>query len=178
MANSKIGIIVSTNRKDAFSAKVGQYYAKAIENKGIETEILNLANLPEDFAFSALYHNSGKNEAFNEFQKKIDSYQKIVFIVPEYNGSYPGILKTFIDGLRHPNSLAHKKICLVGLSAGVLGNAVGLSHLSDVLSYLNANILGLRIKLGMADKNFIDGEITNETYKNFIAKQIEYFLAF
>ena len=45
MANSKIGIIVSTNRKDAFSAKVGQYYAKAIENKGIETEILNLANL-------------------------------------------------------------------------------------------------------------------------------------
>jgi chromate reductase, NAD(P)H dehydrogenase (quinone) len=59
-----------------------------------------------------------------------------------------------------------------------LGNAVGLGHLNDVLSYLNANVLGLRIKLGEVAKHFSDGAFTNPTFATFIDKQINNFLTF
>jgi NAD(P)H-dependent FMN reductase len=178
MSNTKIGIVVGTNRSDSQSEEVAKYYSQEITKAGLETTIISLKELPHDFAFSALYSNSGKNSAFQNFQDKIDECQKLVFVIPEYNGSYPGVLKTFIDGLRHPDSLANKKITLVGVSSGVLGNAVGLSHLNDVLSYLNANVLGFRIKLGNINSYFREGKFSNQTYENLINKQIYDFLKF
>jgi chromate reductase, NAD(P)H dehydrogenase (quinone) len=173
-----VGIIIGTNRKDAFTKKIAHYYALLIQKQGHQTSIIDLENLPPDFAFSALYQNTGKNSEFSAFQAQIDASDRIVVLAPEYNGSFPGILKTFIDGLRHPDTFSNKKICLVGLSAGVLGNAVGLGHLNDVLSYLNANVLGLRIKLGEVSKHFVDGAFTNTTFATFIDKQVNNFLTF
>jgi NAD(P)H-dependent FMN reductase len=170
------GIIIGTNRIGSLSEVIAKYYKNEMENKGHDAILIDLKSLPEDFIFSALYGK--KNVAFDDLQSKIDQCSKLVFIVPEYNGSYPGVLKSFIEGLRHPDSLSNKKACLVGVSTGVLGNAVGLGHLSDVLSYLNANLLGLRVKLGLLDKNFKEGEFTSETYKSFVERQINLFLEF
>jgi chromate reductase, NAD(P)H dehydrogenase (quinone) len=174
----KVGIVVGTNRQNSFSKKIAEYYQDQIKNQGYETELIDLATLPADFAFSSLYKKEGIPEGFLEFQKAVDTCNKLIFVVPEYNGSFPGVLKAFIDGLRHPDSLANKKACLVGLSAGVLGNAVGLGHLNDVLSYLNANVLGLRIKLGEVSKHFSEGQFSNETYRTFVDRQIKNFLDF
>jgi chromate reductase, NAD(P)H dehydrogenase (quinone) len=173
-----IAILIGTNRKDAFTKKIATYYAQNIAQKGHSVDIIDLEKLPTDFVFSALYHNAGKNAEFATFQAQIDTSDRIIVVAPEYNGSYPGILKTFIDGLSHPDSFSNKKTALVGLSSGVLGNAVGLGHLNDVLSYLNANVLGLRIKLGEINKHFDDASFTNTTYATFIEKQINNFLSF
>ena len=166
-----ITIIVGTNRPNAFSRIVAEYYQNLLQRMEVNSQILDLNHLPEDFAFSALYANSGKHEAFNHFQKMVDGCQKFVFIVPEYNGSFPGVLKTFLDGLRYPDSFNHKKVALVGISAGVLGNAVGLGHLNDILSYMGADVLGLRVKLGTVKNHFNDGEFTLAIYKDFLEKQ-------
>ncbi|MGK0136566.1 MAG: chromate reductase [Algoriphagus sp.] len=174
----KIGLVVGTNRSGALSLEMAAYYRSKIEVLGHETVLLYLKDLPDDFAFSALYNNRGKNDAYNAFQASIDSVQKLIFFVPEYNGSYPGVLKTFIDGLRYPDSLAYKKVALVGLANGVLGNTLGLSHLNDVMSYMGAHVLGLRVKLGEISNHFDGEKITNPTYENFINHQIETFLKF
>ena len=178
MSKNKIGIIIGTNRNLAFSEQIAEYYQKQLQEKGFETAKINLKDLPVDFAFSALYENAGKSPEFQKIQTELDVLDKIIIIVPEYNGSYPGVVKTWIDGLRHPDSLSFKKIALVGLSSGMLGNAVGLSHLNDVLSYLNANVMGLRIKLGNVSQHFSEGKFTNETYRQFVDKQIKLFIDF
>lgn len=171
----KIGIIIGTNRENSVSEKIGEYYKLKLEERQIISEILNFKNLPQDFAFSALYGK--KNSDFEYFQKMTDEFDKIILIVPEYNGSYPGVLKTFIDGLKQDTFL-NKKIALVGVSTGILGNAVGLGHLSDVLAYLNANVLGLRIKLGNISKHFSNQAFSNDVYANFVERQINTFLEF
>lgn len=174
----KVGIIVGTNREEAMSLEMAKYYQTKLNTLGVDSVLINLLELPHDFAFSALYHNKGKNKQYNDFQKLIDSVPKLFIVVPEYNGSFPGVLKTFIDGLRHPDSFIDKKIGLVGLSNGVLGNAVGLSHLDDILSYMGANVLGLRVKLGEVSKHF-DGEIlSHPIYEWFINQQIDKLLKF
>lgn len=173
-----IGVIIGTNRKNSISRKVGIYYQKLLQTQGEESMILDLADLPEDFAFSALYHNSGKNDSFNEFQAIVDTTTKFVFIVPEYNGSFPGVLKTFLDGLRYPDSFNHKKAALVGISSGVQGNSVGLGHLNDILSYMGTDVLGLRMKLGSIRSHFDGEEFTFEIYRNFLERQAKQLIAF
>ncbi|WP_337044668.1 NADPH-dependent FMN reductase [Emticicia sp. 17c] len=173
-----IGIIIGTNRKNSISRKVGVCYQKLLESLGAESQLIDLAELPEDFAFSALYHNSGKNDAFNQFQTIIDTTQKFVFVVPEYNGSFPGVLKTFLDGLRYPDSFNHKKAALVGISSGVQGNAVGLGHLNDILSYMGTDVLGLRMKLGSIRSHFDGENFTFEVYRSFLERQAKQLINF
>ncbi len=178
MLDQEIAIVVGTNRPNSLSKKLALFYKELLEQLSIQVRIIDLADLPVDFAFSALYQNQGKNMQFNDFQLQMDAISKFIFIVPEYNGSFPGVLKTFFDGLRYPDTMNHKKVALVGLSAGVLGNAVGLGHLNDILSYMGANVLGLRMKLGSLHHNFKDGKITNEVYLDFINKQLDLFIKF
>ena len=72
---------------------------------------------------------------------------RVVIFVPEYNGSFPGVLKAFIDGLPYPGGLRGKKAALVGLSDGPTGAGPALSHLTDVLMYLGTAVLPQRVRL-------------------------------
>lgn len=171
-------IISCTNRKNSLTKSIAGYYQKLLSEQKIESEILDLNELPEDFSFSALYHNSGKNTLFNKFQEVIDGNEKIVLIVPEYNGSFPGVLKTFIDGLRYPDSFKHKKIAMVGFSSGVQGASLALSHLTDIMNYLEADVLGLKVKMPQIGSYFKAGNLENPIYLDFLNQQINRFLKF
>jgi chromate reductase len=96
-----------------------------------------------------------------------------VFIVPEYNGSFPGVLKVFIDGLNFPNSFIHKKTAIVGISDGVQGGAIALSHLTDIFHYLGLNVLAQKVKIPFLKKNFVDGKIVDPLIKNLIEGQAQ-----
>lgn len=171
-----IGIIVGTNRENSFSEKIADYYSGRLAERNIEHQVIALKNLPTGFVFSNMYGASDPD--FAAFQEKIDAHEKLIFVIPEYNGSFPGVLKAFIDALRHPDSFSRKKIALVGVSSGAYGNSVGLSHFSDVLAYLNADILGLRLKLANILAHFSDGAFTFEVYARFVEKQIDTFVEF
>ena len=171
-------IVATTNRKNSKTYKVAEYYQLLLNQVNAENEILGLENLPEDFAFSALYENSGKNPEFNLHKDRMDAADKFVFIVPEYNGSFPGVLKTFIDGLGWPNALSRKKAAFVSISDGALGGAFAISHLTDIFHYLNCNVLSNLVRIPFMQKNFIDSEIQDDFIKNLVAEQAALLVAF
>lgn len=174
-----IRIISSTNRPGAVSYKIAKHYQQLLTGLGAESEIIDLADMPDDFVASALYHNGGKNEAFNPIRAKMKETEKYVFIVPEYNGSFPGVLKTFIDGLEFPATFTGKKAALVGLSAGVQGAVLAMSHLTDIFHYCGTNVLAQKPKLARIGSAMNDaGEITNELYLKLLADQAKAFLEF
>ncbi|MEQ8473817.1 MAG: NAD(P)H-dependent oxidoreductase [Marinoscillum sp.] len=174
-----ITIVSSTNRNDALSYQISLLYQQVLNELGIESEIINLNDLPADFTFSALYENSGKNEAFNRFRLQMKAAQKFVFIVPEYNGSFPGVLKAFIDGLEYPNTFRNKKCALVGLSSGVQGGGLALSHLTDIFNYCGMHVLAQKPKLARIEANINeDFEITNKLYMSLIREQAELLMEF
>lgn len=177
-SDSSIVIIVGTNRPNSISGQIARYYQSQLAALGAESTILDLVDLPDDFTASALYHNSGKNEGFNTLRQLLDGARKFVFVVPEYNGSYPGVLKAFIDGLPYPNSFANKKAALVGLSSNTQGAAIALSHLNDVFSYLGMTTLALRVKLAQIRSHFDGQDISNALYKELLEMQAEQLIAF
>lgn len=176
--NPPIVIIVGTNRPNSMSRRIAEYYQRLLNQYNTSSTILDLVALPHDFTFTALYGNSGKNDAFNELRQQIDSAEKFIFITPEYNGSYPGVLKAFIDGLPYPNSFTNKKAALVGLSSNTQGAITALSHLNDIFSYLGMNTLALRVKLAQIQSHFVDNEITNPLYKELLEIQAEQIIRF
>ncbi|MDO9553556.1 MULTISPECIES: NADPH-dependent FMN reductase [Rhodonellum] len=173
-----IQIIVGTNRKNSISRKLASIYQEILNERGAESEIIELKDLPHDFVFSALYENNGKNDAFNALHSRMLVGKKFVFIVPEYNGSFPGILKSFIDGMTYPNSFRNKKCALVGLSSGVGGGGIALSHLTDIFHYLGMHVLASKPKLAKIEENMSDNLLTNRLYMELLRSQAEMLIDF
>ena len=174
----KILIVSGTNRPDAISPTVARTYAALAESSGVSAEIIDLRELPKDFAFSALYDNSGTNKHFNVFREKMKEAEKFVFVVPEYNGSFPGVLKAFIDGLKFPETFTNTKVALIGISAGDMGSVHAMSHLTDILNYCRASVLARKPRLTKISHHIKDGMVVNESYLDQIQKQIDEFIAF
>ena len=165
-----ITVVCSTNRKDAVSNTIANIYLDVLKSQGADHQYINLADLPEDFTSSALYENSGKNEVFNKYREMMATSEKFVFIVPEYNGSFPGVLKAFIDGLEFPDSFTGKKAALVGVSSGIQGAGLALSHLTDIFNYCGTHVLAFKPKLMHVEDNMTGGKL-NELYQQFLEEQ-------
>ena len=173
-----ITIVVGTNRKNSVSRQVANYYKNILDAKGQESQIIDLVDLPGDFVGTALYENNGKNETFNAIREQVQSADKLVFVVPEYNGSFPGILKTFIDGLKYPEGVRDKKAALIGVSSGVQGGVFAMSHLTDIFNYLGMSVLAIKPKLAGIEKNFSEGKITNDLYNKLLNDQADRLISF
>lgn len=171
-------IVVGTNRPDSKSRKVAEFYKNLLDKLEVKSYILDLKELPENFIASALYQNTGKNRKFNEIRQKMEDADKYIFILPEYNNSIPGVFKAFIDGLSYPNALQYKKSALVGISDGVAGNAIGLSHITDIFNYLGMHVLAQKIRIPFMKKNFVEGQITDEFIHKLMLDQAERFVKF
>ncbi len=175
-------IISGTNRKDSVTYQMALLYQQKLKEKGVHASILDLKELPHDFTFSALYENIGKSEGFNRLISPLKDSTKLIMITPEYNGSFPGVIKSFLDGLEFPNGVKDKMVALVGLSAGSQGAVLATSHLADIFSYLGATVLPLRARMPFINKHFQNGEIINDNeyakYNDLIDLQIEKIVAF
>lgn len=173
-----IKIIVGTNRKNSVSAQIALQYQEILLNMDVSSELIYLSDLPGDFVFTALYENNGKNHAYNQVHEQVKSATKYVFVIPEYNGSFPGILKSFIDGMTYPNSFRNKKCALVGISSGVGGGSIAMSHLTDVFHYLGMHVLACKPRLAKIEENMSGNLLTNRLYLDLLREQAELLVRF
>ncbi|MFN6379984.1 MAG: NADPH-dependent FMN reductase [Flavobacteriales bacterium] len=158
-----ITIVSSTNRAESYTFSVASVYHQILLENGVESRLLSLTDLPDNFLKSDLY-----GQRSPEFKEIIDQYvsgvNKFVFVAPEYNGSYPGVLKSFIDGVP-PRMFHTKKAGIIGVSSGAAGNLRGQEHLTGVLHYLKVFVHYNKLKLSGIDKAF-DGNrhLVHEDY--------------
>lgn len=167
-----ITIISATNRPNSNSLKIAKNYAQLMEKQGVKSKLFSLESLPNDFIVTDLYNKRSEN-----FQQLLDEYiipaKKFVFIVPEYNGSFPGILKTFIDAI-HPDINRGKMVALVGVASGRAGNLRGLDHLTGILHYLGMHILPQKQPISSVLTLLSeDGTLKDEATIKALEKQIE-----
>jgi chromate reductase, NAD(P)H dehydrogenase (quinone) len=167
-----ITIVSGTNRQDSYTLAVAEHYADALRELGIACQILDLRTLPRDFAFEDLYgqRSPAMSDIIHTFIENVD---KFLFVIPEYNGSFPGVIKTFIDAVP-PKLFRGKQAALVGVSSGQAGNLRGMEHLTGVLHYLKVFVHYNKLKLSAIDKVFADKKhITDERTAHFFADHVQ-----
>lgn len=153
------------------------YYQRQIEAAGTPANLLSLEELPANFIQTDLYRK--RSLEFQRIQDTVTATDKFLLVVPEYNGSFPGVLKTFIDACKFPESFFGKKAALVGLSSGKYGNVRGIEHLTGICHYINMHVMPLRLHIPLIDKEFDEnGNLFKEDTLKFTNEQIERFIAF
>jgi chromate reductase len=99
-------------------------------------EVAELADVP---FYNADVEQIGFPDAVNVFRAQVAGADALIFAVPEYNFSLPGVLKNALEWLsRPPNPPANGKPCAVfGASVSPLGTARGQFHFRHVCVSLN-----------------------------------------
>jgi len=172
-----VTIISATNRPGSSTLKLAKYYQKKLQEKGLDAGLLSLTQLPGNLIESDMY---GKHSAeFQPIQDMITQTQKFLFVIPEYNGSFPGILKLFIDICIFPESFYEKKAALVGLSSGKYGNIRGIDHFTGICHYMHLHVMALKIHIAdIRSELNAAGDLFKEDTVRFTNEQIDKFIAF
>ncbi|MFM8362355.1 MAG: NADPH-dependent FMN reductase [Haliscomenobacter sp.] len=139
-----ITIVSGTNRQNSIAGRVAATYAALLrEMTQEEVKLLRLEDIPHDWFFADMYKvQSGALPSLQD--EYLFPANKFVFVIPEYNGSYPGVLKLFLDACSVRDlkgTFKGKKAALLGVASGRAGNLRGMDHLSGVLHYLGVVVL-------------------------------------
>ena len=179
-----ITVISGTNRRHSGAAEFAKHYHKVLQAKtSVPVNLLQLENIPHDWFHPDMYAADQQSASLSALQ---DAYiipaTHLVFVVPEYNGGFPGALKLFLDAcsVRESKGSFHwKKAALVGIAAGRAGNVRGLEHLTGILNYLGTIVLPYRLAIaGIEQLLGPDGSISDPGTCRVIDKQAAELLAF
>ena len=171
-----ITIISGTNRSNSNSFKVSGLCNDIVKAAGAESQIFSLEDLHNDFLLSEMYQEQS-SEFKNQVSQYIHKADKIIFVVPEYHGSYPGVLKVFLDAIS-ADDIMDKKTMLIGVASGHAGGIRPIGHMTEVLHHLRAEVFSRKPKLSYIDKLIAsDGSFDEKTIQN-LKKQVHLFLDF
>jgi NAD(P)H-dependent FMN reductase len=145
-----ITIIVSTNRQNSYSAKMAELISRRLDHLNVDSQVLQLSELPHDFPYVKI-----EGHAHDVFDTYVAEYiipvEKFIFVIPEYNGSFPGILKAFMDSV-HPRHFNGKKSALIGIASGRSGALRALDDFTGVLHYLQVDVVHDKPKFPAIEK--------------------------
>ncbi len=161
-------IVSGTNRTGSNTLKVAKEYQRILREKGVEANLLSLEGLN-------LLSRDGEMDRIE--QEIIRPTDKFLFIVPEYNGSYPGVLKLLIDNVKSHGIWGHKKALLTGVATGRSGNVRGMEHLSGVLNYLKVTVYPNLLPISGVDKLLdAEGHFTDAATLQVINQQLDHYI--
>jgi len=161
-------IISGTNRVGSNTLKVAKEYQRLLKEKSIDSVLLSLEGL------NLLTRDAAFEKIENEMIIPSNNY---IFISPEYNGSFPGVLKMLFDTGKTHALWWHKKAMLTGVSTGRAGNLRGMDHLADVLNHVKVMVHHNKLPISSVDKLMDeDGHFTDENTLKAINQQLDEFI--
>lgn len=146
-------VLCGTNRKDSKSSIISRYILDYISstNSTENVKYLSLEDLPPTLNIHEMYDGERMPKEWVDIQEEfILPSTKWIVVSPEYNGSFPGILKLFIDMIsmrKYKETFAGRNALLVGVAAGRAGNLRGMEHLTGFLNYLKIHVFPEKLPL-------------------------------
>lgn len=178
-----ITFISGTNRSPSQTAVLARHAAAGFAKLSPEKAgFLDLADLREPFFSGSTYGTEDQSPAIRSIQESlILPARGFYLVVPEYNGSFPGILKYFIDACSvrdYKASFNGKKAAILGLSSGRAGNLRGMDHLTGILHYLNVQVMPNRLPISRVEGLVRDGALADEDSARLIRTHVAEFIQF
>lgn len=165
-----ITIISGTNRQNSRTLQLATIYHQLFKAYTDQVHLISLENKNVWERSADLLHME---------QEYLIPSEKFVFIMPEYNASFPGILKLLLDNSDIKQCWWHKKAMLTGLSDGRAGNLRGLEHMTSIMHYMRMHVLHNKLPLSRIKEEMTpEGTLVHEQTETIIKQQIEQFIKF
>lgn len=166
-----VPIILGTIRRGRLSARAAYFIHNCLKRTGrIEPEILDLLDYNLPMLEERLRFRDDPPPEVVEFGKKLSKADALVIVTPEYNNSFPGVLKNCLDYFKP--EYRRKPIGIVTVSSADFGGVNCLAQLRLVTLAMGAIPIPTSLPMAkVADRLHEDGtpidsslELKTETF--------------
>ncbi len=174
----KVVVFVGSLRKESFNRKTANAVI-ALNAAPLQYEFAEIGNQP-------LYNQDldGDNPPaeWAALRRQVKAADAVLFFTPEYNRSFPGVLKNALDVASRPygqNAFDAKPGAVISVSPGALGAFGANHHLRQCLAYLNVPTMAQPEAYIGGAATLIDaqGSFTNAGTRDFLANFVKAFAA-
>jgi NAD(P)H-dependent FMN reductase len=172
----KIAVILGSVREGRQSHKVAQELANRLAlQESVEVELIDLADVNLPIMTERLSKMANPPANLVQFSQSVDKADAIVFVTPEYNGSYTGVLKNAIDYLL--KEFHRKPIGVATVAGGKFGGLNATHHLQSLVLHMGAFPMPLKLVVPFvqnafdAEENLIDETLT-KSFEVFVKEFI------
>ncbi len=161
-------VILGTSRQGRASEHAARFvFQEGSQRPDMTTELIDIREirLPIDDAGEAI-----KDAKFSATVERADG---LILVVPEYNHSFPGLLKHVLD--TNLKEYIHKAVGVCGVSAGPFGGARMIENLLPVLRELGLVTIFWDVYFGSARTLFdpATGRITDPSYRGRVKQFVD-----
>ncbi len=161
-------VVLGTSRQGRISEHAARFvFSEVSKRLDMETELIDIRNL----RFSI--DDAGEAIKDSMFSATVSRADGLILVVPEYNHSFPGLLKHVLD--TNLKEYIHKAVGVCGVSAGPFGGARMIQSLLPVLRELGLVTIFWDVYFGNAGKLFdpANGQITDPAYGGRVKKFVD-----
>ncbi|MEO7165808.1 MAG: NADPH-dependent FMN reductase [Chthoniobacterales bacterium] len=161
-------MILGTSRQGRRSEHAARFVFDEVGNRSdVTTELIDIREIR--------LSNDDAGEAIKDaqFSATVSRSDGLILVVPEYNHSFPGLLKHVLD--TNLDEYIHKAAGVCGVSAGPFGGARMIQSLLPVLRELGLVTIFSDVYFGSAGKLFdpATGKITDPAYSGRVKKFVD-----
>ena len=170
-----VAVFVGSLRKESLNRKVANALIE-MAGPALKLEIVEIGQLP-------LFNQdteANPPQVNVDFKKRVESFDAVLFVTPEYNRSVPGLLKNAIDVGSRPfgkSSWSGKPGAVISVSPGALAAFGANHHLRQSMVFLNVPMMAQpEAYIGNAASLFdAQGKLTNDSTREFLHKFLQAF---
>jgi len=163
----RILAFASSTRRESFNKKLVAIAAQGAREAGADVTLIDLKDFPLPLFDQDLEAEQGMPENGQELKKLYIDHDGLLIASPEYNGSFPAVLKNVIDWVSRPApgepslvAFRGKVATLMSAGPGALGGRRGLVHVRSLLGDIGVIVLPDQIAVAKAYEAFhADGSL-------------------
>ena len=173
--SSSVAVFVGSLRKESFNRKMANALI-ALAAPALKMEIVEIGQLP---LYNADYE-ADPPQVVRDFKQRVESFDAVLFLTPEYNRGVSGVLKNAIDVGSRPygkSSWNGKPGAVISVSPGAIGG-FGANHcIRQSMVFLNVPMMQQpEAYIGNAASLFDDkGALINDSMRDFLKKFLQAF---
>ena len=144
----KILVLAGSARQDSVHRKVARQVVEALREAGAEATLADLREFPMPIYDGDLEAGEGLPPAARTLKELARSHDGFAIASPEYNGSFPALLKNALDWISRPEPgerplevFRGKVAAILSASPGPGGGRRGLRHLRELLEMMNVRVI-------------------------------------
>jgi len=159
-----IPVILGTTRQGRQSENVARFvFEQTKKRAGVETELIDVCKIPMKL------DDAGEHMKDPKFSATIARCDGLIIVTPEYNHSYPGLLKHALD--TNLEEYIHKAVGICGVSAGGFGGVRAIEALLPVMRELGLVTIFWDVNFGNVQRLFDDqGNLLEQSYVRRVDK--------
>ncbi len=160
---AKILAFSGSLRKDSLNSKLLWQAGQLAAFHGAEFRTIDLNDYELPF-YNSEIQDAGFPKAADRLNAEFEQHDAILIVSPEYNHSFPAVIKNVIDWLSRyrPNPLSGKQGMLMSASPGMVGGNRGLWHLRQPLEVCGVHVHPNMFSLANAGSAFADDGTLND----------------